>query len=169
MDICFTIIQAKLFVLMSSALQLTNKKFLKLLIQSDMVNPQLIAHIFELSPGENNWLTGSEILTLLYRKGSPKEFCKSYLAALGNDIINMKDSDMIKQLADILNGSKEFTDQHVIRIMTDSCLHIESFRAAGKFLHDFCIFLPKEDDACSFITDGKDASVLLYLLFSLII
>jgi len=144
-----------LLLLLTSALQLTHKKFVKLLAQSDMVNPQMIAHIFDLSPGKKKWLTGSEILTLLYRKGSPKEFCKSYAASLDNDIICLQDIETIKHLAEILNESKEFTHKHVVSVLTDSCLRADTFKAAGKFLYAFCVCLPKEEDASGLITEGE--------------
>jgi len=146
-----------LLLLLSSALQLTDNKFLKLLKQSDMVNPQLLAHIFELSPGKNNLFTGSDILTLLRHKASTDDFCKSYSEALNNDIICVQHNDIIEHLAEMFNESKEFTNEQVVSVLKESCSHVNTFEAAGKFLHAFGVCLTKEDDAIRLIKEG-DAS-----------
>jgi len=92
----------------------------------------MIGDICDLSDEVQEWLSGSDILTLLYESNASDKFSANYDDATSG-LISMKDTDMIKKLAEILQ-KPEFSKETVISVLKASCSAANSFRVAGKFL-----------------------------------
>lgn len=148
-------LQAKLFVLVSATMELTPEQVLKLLKQSGVITAEMIGGICDYSAEVQEWLTGAQVLRLLYDEAKPSlKFCKSYDEALEQDLINLQDKDMIRTLAEILQLPK-FTSKNVCSVLKTTCMHANEWKIGGQFLFNFSSRWTNDiDDAAGLICDG---------------
>ena len=111
-------------------------KFLKMLKDSGMGSPQTISEICDRSAKVSAWLSPSNILDLLQTKETNANFCDSYHDALDQDILAVKDFNMINVLSQTLEKSR-FTVEDTITVLKDSCVRCNSFKDAGALLKAF--------------------------------
>jgi hypothetical protein len=129
------------------------------------VSSEFLVEVFQHSAALSHHCTGVDVLTLLNIKTFGVAFCKSYAAALGVDILNIEDGDMIKRLAKILEQSS-FTKIHIIHILKSSCEHADSYKRAGQFLFSFCTCLSNEEDAYDIMVQGEIVTSYTFLCAS---
>jgi hypothetical protein len=139
----------------SDSLALIPKKTLKLLKESKIVTPTLIAEILTQSAHVSAWLSSARILDLLYEE-NPTKFSDTISDALDEDLLDLKDTNMIKALALIMKENE--CDVHQIcNVLQSFCEHTNTFAACGVFLRRFCTFWgdDKDMDKVQLIIDGK--------------
>jgi hypothetical protein len=151
------VLQAKLFVLVSSSFDLIPYKFLKLLKTSGIASPHMIAAIIDQKDGATEWFQSKEVVDMLYDEGVESEtFLKSYSEALDCSIIDIRDGNMIARLAEILKTPGRFTKVDVVEILKSSCGFANNYKRTGKFLCHFCdIFDMKGITSTDLISSGK--------------
>ena len=166
--------QAKLFFMVSSTLELSPSQSHTLLLKSGMASGQFlakIADIYDQLERKCYWLSGRHILILLHDHDvvDTNPFIDRIADAIGNDIISVKDAEMIQTLAHILQTGEqtgEFTRTDIIDILKLFCECAETFKGCGELLLVFCDTYTSRDGtiykvATDIMTDGKVPYVIL--------
>jgi hypothetical protein len=108
----------------------------------------------ELIDNNDSMLSSSHVLIILL-KNSNENFSQVYEEALNGDVLTIKDTEMIDQLANIIK-CQSISTLNIITILKASGARADTYKQFGKFMYYFCLAMGMDDTqvlAC--IEDGE--------------